>query len=123
MSHPTDSNYEDGKLLTLLAEAASSDAAPPPDSWPPPSSVIRPSSCTSGDANPSIVAMANPDSLYYQGIVRFPCRARNASDDHNSLTGYFCIPINNAMHGIELICSHPKCQMEGVKFRFCAHCR
>jgi hypothetical protein len=57
------------------------------------------------------------------GMVRFPCRSRNSSADHNSLTAYFCIPINTVMHGIELICSHPKCQLEGVKFRFCAHCR
>ena len=56
-------------------------------------------------------------------VVRFPCRARNTCADHNSLTAYFCVPINNAMHGIELICSHPKCRIEGVKFRFCAHCR
>lgn len=57
------------------------------------------------------------------GMVRFPCRSRNSSTDHNSMTAYFCIPINTVMHGIELICSHPKCQLEGVKFRFCAHCR
>jgi hypothetical protein len=57
------------------------------------------------------------------GMVRFPCRSRNSSADHNSMTAYFCVPINTAMHGIELICSHPKCQLEGVKFRFCAYCR
>mmetsp|Transcript_29760 Transcript_29760/g.43668 ORF Transcript_29760/g.43668 Transcript_29760/m.43668 type:complete len:476 (+) Transcript_29760:2182-3609(+) len=50
------------------------------------------------------------------------CRARKVADDHTNSTA-FLTPVGNMFHGADLICSHPLCRLQGVKFKYCAFCK
>ena len=48
----------------------------------------------------------------------FPCRARSIPSGHTDETAFLTVP-PNALHGLELSCSHQKCDK---LFRYCAVC-
>lgn len=54
--------------------------------------------------------------------LRFPCKARGVTDNHNARTAYIDVP-PTAGHGSIVICSHPACASSGRKFRFCIVCQ
>jgi hypothetical protein len=47
-------------------------------------------------------------------FVYFLCNVRHQ-------TAFFSIP-DGTRHGQDLVCSHPVCRDQGVKFQFCVHC-
>jgi len=79
-----------------------------------------------------------------RGSKIIPCRARGMSAEHNAHTAFFEVPkyepssnqdaddnssLNSfassapkALHGLELVCSFPKCRNNGVKFLYCYYC-
>ena len=61
-------------------------------------------------------------ALRKQGPRRFPCKARGVPSMHNSRNAYIEIPAD-AVHGANLVCSHPVCAGSGRKFSYCAVCQ
>lgn len=53
-----------------------------------------------------------------QAFRRVPCKARGMSNNHNTHTAYFEIPVD-APHGLLLCCTHPECQVSARAFRYC----
>lgn len=60
----------------------------------------------------------NHSSPFASSSRRFPCRARNISNNHNSDNAYVDVPAD-APHGQLLCCSHPECVKSGRRFRYC----
>ncbi|KAG7336969.1 hypothetical protein IV203_016362 [Nitzschia inconspicua] len=49
------------------------------------------------------------------------CRARGMPMNHSGNTASLEIPVN-ALHGEDLVCSHPICRQGGIKFLLCKYC-
>jgi hypothetical protein len=62
-----------------------------------------------------------PNTEDEMGFKRFPCKARNVCESHTSKSAYIELP-PDAIHGLQLFCSHPECSGTGRAFRWCNVC-